>query len=48
MAVLMGLVYLRVPHDEHRLQNVSGVIFFVCVNSSLVNLFAVLQVRLVV
>ncbi|XP_062517759.1 protein white-like isoform X2 [Corticium candelabrum] len=43
MAVLMGLVYLRVPHDEHRLQNVSGVIFFVCVNSSLVNLFAVLQ-----
>ncbi|XP_062517485.1 protein white-like [Corticium candelabrum] len=43
MAVLMGLIYLQVPHDEHRLQNISGVLFFVCVNGSLVNLFAVLQ-----
>ena len=45
MAVLMGLIYLQVPYDDRRLQNITGVLFFVVTNSSLVNLFAVVQVR---
>lgn len=47
MAILMGLIYLHIPYDGRRLQNISGVLFFVCINSSLVNVFAVIQVQYV-
>jgi hypothetical protein len=45
MALLIGLLYLQVSYDARRLQNIAGVIFFVVTNSSLVSLFAVIQVH---
>ncbi|XP_062517800.1 protein white-like [Corticium candelabrum] len=43
VALLMGLIYFDIADDEHRLQNISGVLFFVCINNTLINMFAVIQ-----
>jgi ABC-type multidrug transport system ATPase subunit len=44
MALFTGFIFLQVPQDDRRLQNISGALFFIVTNSSIVNCYAVVQV----
>ena len=46
IAVIFGLIYLRIKVDQSGVQNINGVVFLLLLNSSFNNLFAVINVNI--
>lgn len=46
IALLFGLIYLRLNYDQSGVQNLNGVLFLLLTNTSFSNMFAVLNVIL--
>lgn len=47
IALIFGLIYLRIKVDQSGVQNINGVVFLLLLNSSFNNLFAVINVSII-
>lgn len=46
VAVILGLIYLRIKYDQRGVMNINGAIFLLITNASFTSLFAVVNVSI--